>query len=249
MDTIQKPALVLLPNLLGPDLHHSVFFPSTVDQAVLQLDGMIAESLQGGRSFLNRFRTKKPPHQIPIAVLQDNTDKEEIDFFLKPIVEGQRWGLVSDAGIPCIADPGAKVVYRARQLGISIEAHMGPSSVILALMLSGLPAQRFAFHGYLAREPQGREKEIIALEKQSRQNFATQLFIEAPYRNKYTLQALVDTLQDTTHLCVAWDLTLPTQKVVCQKVASLKKSPLPNLEKKPAIFLIYSGSDLCYTSS
>jgi 16S rRNA (cytidine1402-2'-O)-methyltransferase len=232
-----KPALLLLPNLLGDIKHHEIFLPASVDSAVATLDGLIAENPTEGRRFLSRFKTKKSTHDMPIAVFNKDTPDADIDFLLEPIRKGERWGLISDAGLPCIADPGAKLVRRARGSGISIQAYVGPSSVTLALMLSGLSGQSFHFLGYLEREQSKREKQIKDLEKRSRVEHTTMIAIETPFRNQALLESLVATLDESTSLCVAWDLTLPTQGIVSQKVALWKKSPLPNLEKRVAIFL------------
>jgi 16S rRNA (cytidine1402-2'-O)-methyltransferase len=232
-----KPALLLLPNLLGEHRYHEVFLPSSVDRAVETIDGLIAESVQGGRRFLSRFHTEKPANDIPIALLNVNTPEDELDFLLEPIRKGERWGYVVDAGVPCVADPGAKLVRRAQRSGIIVQAFVGPSSILLALMLSGLQGQRFCFLGYLEQDPGKRKRQIIQLESISKRENATQIFIETPYRNRHLLESLVETLSDETDLCVAWDLTLPTQGIVTQPVKVWKKSPLPNIEKKPAIFL------------
>lgn len=237
----EKPALLLLPNLLAEHRHHEVFLPSSVDKAVQTLDGLIAESETEGRRFLKRFQTKKPAAEIPIALFNEHTPDDHVDFLLEPIHQGQRWGFVSDAGLPCIADPGAKLVRRARQTGLLVQAFVGPTSVTLALMLSGLPGQKFFFHGYLEREPQKRKSHIQHLLQLSKQEKATQIFIEAPYRNAHALQTLLETLPSDAWLCVAWDLTLPTQGVISQPIESWKKISLPNLEKKAAIFLFYRG--------
>lgn len=234
-----KAALLLLPNLLGESIrHHEIYLPDSVDKAVSTLDGLIAESESGGRRFLSRFETKKPAAQIPIALLNEHTKDDELDFLLEPLRKGERWGVVSDCGMPCVADPGSKLVNRARQSGIIVQAFVGPSSILLSLMLSGLPGQRFCFRGYLDKDPSGRKTEILEIEKISKKEKSTQIFIEAPYRNQHTLEMLVNSLSDQTSLCVAWDLTLPTQGIVSQKVNLWKKSPLPNIDKKPAIFLV-----------
>jgi len=235
---MEKPTLLLLPNLLGESRHHEPFLPSSVDKAVASLDGLIAESPQAGRRYLGRFETKKPAAEIPIALLNEHTPDADLDFLLEPIHKGERWGLVSDGGLPCIADPGSKLVRRARQTGIVIQAFVGPSSIMLSLMLSGLPGQRFNFHGYLAPTPDYRNKQIKQLEGVSAKEKSTQIFIEAPYRNKHLIESLLETLDDKTWLCVCWDLTLTTQGVLSQPVVLWKKSPLPNLEKKAAIFLV-----------
>lgn len=234
-----KPTLLLLPNLLGEQPHHELFLPTSVDRAVASLDGLIAESPTAGRRYLGRFQTKKPAQDIPIALYNEHTSDQDLDFLLEPIRKGERWGLVSDAGLPCIADPGSKLVSRARQTGINVQAFVGPSAILLSLMLSGLPGQRFAFHGYLDKDPAKRKRQITSLAKRSQQEESTQIFIETPYRNKQTLEMLLETLSDQTQLCVAWELTLPTQGILSQTVSLWKKSPLPNLEKRNAIFLIY----------
>ncbi|MCE5317650.1 MAG: SAM-dependent methyltransferase [Parachlamydia sp.] len=238
-DLPAKPTLLLLPNLLGEQPHHDLFLPASVDRAVASIDDLISESPTAGRRYLGRFQTKKPAHEIPIALYNEHNSDQDLDFLLEPIRKGERWGLVSDGGLPCIADPGSKLVARARQTGINVQAFVGPSAILLSLMLSGLPGQRFAFHGYLDKDPATRKKQISNLAKRSRQEDSTQIFIEAPYRNKHVLEMLVETLDDQTQLCVAWELTLPSQGTVSQPISLWKKSPLPNLEKRNAIFLIY----------
>lgn len=236
-----KPALLLLPNLLGDHRHVEVFLPSSVAKAVRSIDGLIAESEAAGRRYLTQFETKKPAAEIPIALFNEHTPDDHIDFLLEPIVKGERWGLVSDAGLPCIADPGSKLVRRARQKSLVIQSFVGPSSILMALMLSGLPGQKFFFHGYLDREPEKRHTQLKHLVQMGKEEQATQIFMEAPYRNAHTLEAALKVLPNHAWLCVAWDLTMPTQGVISQSVESWKKSTLPNLEKKPAIFLVHLG--------
>ncbi|MDF2577621.1 MAG: hypothetical protein K0S74_1105 [Chlamydiales bacterium] len=230
--------LLLLPNLLGPlPVHHNCL-PQSVDTAVSKLDGLIAESESEGRVYLKRFTIKKALQQFPIRLLNEHTTDQEVEELLLPILEGQIWGIVSDAGLPCIADPGARLVLKARQRGISINAFAGPSSVVLALMLSGLSAQRFSFYGYLPRKDPQRVQEIINLEKRSISEQSTIVFIEAPYRNKQILETLIKNLRPNTYLCVAYDLTLPTQEVITKKIIEWKNLPLVEIDKKPAIYLI-----------
>ncbi|MBT7462301.1 MAG: SAM-dependent methyltransferase, partial [Waddliaceae bacterium] len=152
--------------------------------------------------------------------------------------DGERWGYVSDAGLPCIADPGNELVNGARAKGFDVEAYSGPSSIFLALMLSGLQGQRFTFHGYISKEKEQRENEMKDMEAYAQECHATQIFIEAPYRNVHTFQSLIEVLGDETLLCVACDLTLPTQEVICRCVGHWKKTTMPDIAKKPAIFLI-----------
>lgn len=232
-----KAALLLLPNLLGDHKYVDPFLPASVGRAVATLDGLIAESEREGRRYLGRFETKKKAEEIPIALFNEHTKQEDIDFFLEPILLGERWGFVSDAGLPCIADPGSALVLRAKQKGINVQAFVGPSSLFLALMLSGLPAQKFTFQGYLNAQPEKRRQEIKQLAAESEKKGITQVIIETPYRNEYMLADLIDLLPEKALLCVAWDLTLPTQGVVTKTKEEWKKSTPPNLDKKPAIFL------------
>jgi 16S rRNA (cytidine1402-2'-O)-methyltransferase len=238
MKMTEKPALILLPNLLGDQKHHQPYLPISVDKVVATLDGLIAESEPAGRRYLGRFETKKPLREMPIAVFDGKTPESHIDFLLEPLKKGERWGYVSDAGLPCLADPGALLVRRARSLGILVQAFVGPSSLFLALMLSGLPGQRFTFHGYLDKESEKSRKQIQKLEKASREEGMTQMFIETPYRNAQMLETLLSTLSPETWLCAAWELTLPDQGILSQPVSLWKKSPLPNLEKRNTVFLI-----------
>jgi 16S rRNA (cytidine1402-2'-O)-methyltransferase len=231
---MKKPALLLLPNLIGDQKHHELFLPQSVDKAVATLDGLIAESEGGGRRYLGRFQTKMPPHLIPIALLNKHTLDDELDFLLEPIRDGERWGLVTDAGLPCIADPGARLVKRARQTGIQIQAFVGPCSFIQALMLSGFSGQQFSFHGYLDRNDEKRRAQILDMERKP----GTQIFMETPYRNTQLLETLLELLSPDTWLSIAWELTLPDQGVVTQPVSVWKKTALPNLDKKNAVFLI-----------
>lgn len=232
-----KPALLLLPNLLHEDSLPSAVFPHSVNYAVETLDGLIAENEKEGRKYLKRFKIKKPLQEMPIVVLNEHTDKKDLMQFLEPIRRGERWGIISDAGLPCIADPGADLVALAHESGISVEVFVGPSSIILALMLSGFSGQHFSFHGYLDKDKEKRKIQILELERRSRNERSTQIFIETPYRNSPLLIELLNTLSNKTRLCIAWDLTGKEQGVISQEISKWKKNPLPLLDKKPALFL------------
>jgi 16S rRNA (cytidine1402-2'-O)-methyltransferase len=235
-----KSALLLFPNLIADHKHHELFLPPSVDKAVATIDGLIAESEKEGRRFLGRFKTKKPAHDIPLALYNKNTPDEDLDFFLEPMVKGERWGLISDNGLPCIADPGAKIVARARKVGIPIQAFVGPSSIMLALMQSGLNGQSFSFHGYLDKEREKFKQTIVQLEAESKKKGVTQIFMERPFSNKHALECLLETLKESTLLCVASELTSPEQMIMTQTVALWKKSPLPAIDKKNTLFLLLS---------
>lgn len=223
--------LYLLPNVLGPVKDTSPFFPPAIADAVRHIDGLIAESEGEGRRFLKRFSTKKKPHEMPIALINKQMRPDEIDFLLEPLLSGENWGMVSDAGLPCLADPGANLVWHARKLNIPIEAFVGPSSITLALMLSGLSGQQFFFHGYVPKQPKERAKALKNWEKLKE---VTHIFIETPYRNQHTFQACLSVFHPQTLLCVASNLTLPDQYVY---TAPVSKWSHIELGKKPSIFL------------
>ena len=224
--------LYLFPNLLGNVLDHHDFLPQSVDRAVEEIDGLIAESVSGGRRFLKNFQTKKKPHEMPIALID-----EKADFLLKPVREGECWGVVSDAGLPCLADPGMHLVRRANQLGIPLQTFPGPSSLTMALVLSGLPAQRFTFYGYLSKEPKKRIEELITIGESNQ----TALFIESPYRNQHTFDACLKVLKPHHWLTVASDLTLLTQSVLTKQIKSWRQEAFI-IEKRPTIFVVYPGN-------
>lgn len=216
--------LYLLPNLLHEDTSIDLL-PRKLEALIPTLNGIIAESEKGGRHFLRRFSI-----HLPIELLNEHT--KDISDLLQPLQKGENWGLISDAGLPCLADPGYQLVALARQKNIRIEALAGPSSILLALMLSGLPAQSFVFHGYLPREKPDLIQKLRQLEKDP----MTHLFIETPYRNQKTLETLIETLAPTTTLCIASNLTHPSQLVLTHPISNWRKQSLPNLKDIPTIY-------------
>jgi len=229
--------LYLLPNVLDEELPHEPFFPESVGEAVRSLDGIIAESEKGARRYLRRFLSHEKMVQLPIRILNEHTKPSEFDELIDPIAHGQRWGIVSDAGLPCIADPGAPLVLRAHRFGLRVVAIPGPSSVILALQLSGLNGQRFAFHGYLPRDILALQERLRQLEQISRKEDSTQIWIEAPYRSAKMVQLVLETLQPSTLFCIALSITTERQRIRTQTIGEWKKSSI-QIEKEPAIFLI-----------
>lgn len=228
--------LLLLPNLLAciSHLDHTYFLPCSVDRAMETIDGLIVESEGGGRSYLKRFKTKKKAHLMPIALLNARTGLDQLDFLLAPVIGGETWGILSDAGLPCLADPGSALIFRARQLNIAVEAFSGPSAITLALMLSGLSGQHFTFHGYISRHP---EWQLKSWQKTSQKEKSTQIFIETPYRNQGTFKECLKILDLNTLFCVATDLTLSTQEVRIHPISVWRELPAPLLSKRPTIFL------------
>lgn len=233
--------LYLLPNLIGPVSDYQLFFPPNVVEAVAKLDGLIAESDGEGRRFLKRFTTKKPPYQVPLALFPKKITEAEMKFLLEPVIKGETWGVISDSGLPCLADPGAALVLQARKLHLPIEAFAGPSSILLALMLSGLSGQSFHFHGYIPKTEDLRREALIQWQRESKQGGATQLFIEAPHRNEQVFATCLETLGEETLFCVASYLTMPEQWVETKLIRNWKKmsfqKAVESMHKKPTVFL------------
>lgn len=232
--------LYLLPNLLDESQSTTLLLPKMVDEIVATLDGLIGESERASRRYLKRFVTKKPLQQMRVNILNEHTEERELKTLLEPLQQGEIWGLISDAGLPCIADPGSKLVALARQMNIPIQAIMGPSSIFLALMLSGMSGQHFSFHGYLPKEEKERKQQIHRLEEDAKKYQRTHIFIETPYRTQALLQEFIAVLGEKTRLCLAVDLTMQSQIVVTQPVAAWRKKELPDVNKRPALFLIAS---------
>lgn len=234
---MRKGKLLLLPNLLEETLSHELYLPAALGQKVEMLQGLIAESEKCARRYLRRFLSHERMAAMPLKLLNEHT--KELGELMAPLLRGETWGLISDAGLPCIADPGADLVALAQGAGVEVETFAGPSSILMALQLSGFSGQRFAFHGYLPREEAELQKKIGELEKQSAH--ATQIWIEAPYRSQKMLQALKHQLDVKTRLCVAASLTTPQQKVKSLPVAEWRETSFI-LEKEPAVFLIQKFS-------
>jgi 16S rRNA (cytidine1402-2'-O)-methyltransferase len=228
--------LILLPNLLDESSDIDLYLPKKLKETLLSLDGLIAESEKSARHFLFKFLSKDEFLKIKIKLLNEHTKQEELKSFIKDIAS-QRWGLISDAGLPCIADPGSNLVKLAHENNIEVEALFGPSSIFLSLMLSGLNAQKFSFLGYLPREENLLVKEIKSLENISSSEKSTQIFIEAPYRSDKIFELLKKHLKETTYLCIAVNLTSKDQKVITKSIKEMRKVNLI-IGKNPTIFLV-----------
>jgi 16S rRNA (cytidine1402-2'-O)-methyltransferase len=230
---MHKGKLLLLPNLLVESGSVELSLPSHLSSLLPTLSGLICESDKEGRRFLRRYLSHDQMASMPLQNLNEHTTSEQLKLLLEPLIKGEIWGLVSDAGLPCIADPGAELVWLAREKGIEIEAFSGPCSILLALQLSGFSGQRFTFHGYLPREMADLEKKIKEMEKKCKEE--TQIWIEAPYRSSKMADLLPKILQPSTRLCVAVHLTAPNQRVASSLVRHWKPFPI---EKEPAVFLL-----------
>ena len=204
-------------------------------QTVASLKDFVVEEPKTARAFLG---------SIGMAVRDLNIIQieENVKPLLQPLREGRPLGLLSEAGCPAIADPGAALVEAAHREGFRVVPIIGPSSIALALMASGLEGQRFAFCGYLPREPLKRKMRIKDLENRSLREDETEIFIETPYRNEALLEALLETCRDATRLCIAADLTLPTESIGTKTIAQWRRSPAP-VGRRPAVFLLLAHSD------
>ncbi len=232
--------LYLVPNALGPGTLRAVL-PVETSAIAASLDYFIGENAKSTRVFLKRVDAvvplAKPIQQIEIAELDVATPANALPALLAPILAGRDAGLVSEAGCPAVADPGATLVRLAHRHGIDVRPLVGPSALLLALMASGLDGQRFAFNGYLPTDARERAEAIQQAERRSIQLHQTQIFIETPYRNLALFAALLDSCRPDTLLCVACDLTLETQWIA-SRTAKAWKGTTVDLHKRPTVFLL-----------
>ena len=231
--------LFLIPSTLGDSPPLEVL-PLSVKTKVEELKHFIVENKKAARAFIKKLTPTKNQETLTLYPLNKFTTQEELATYLNPCLAGVSMGLMSDAGTPGIADPGAVIVSRAHKLGILVKPLVGPSSLILAMMSSGMNGQNFAFNGYLPVEPQQRKQALLKFEKKATRENQAQLFIETPYRSSALFKDLMATLLPATWVCIACDLTLGSEFVKTMSVREWKKQK-PNLEKRPCIFIIEAG--------
>lgn len=229
--------LYLIPVPLGPTPAADVL-PAPVIEHARRLRYFVAENAKSARAFLKTLPSETPLQQICIQELNEHTAQGDLPGLLAPLLAGEDVGLISEAGCPAVADPGAGLVALAHQSGVRVMPLVGPSSILLALMGSGLSGQNFAFHGYLPAKDDQRRKKIQELEVDSRRERRTQIFIETPYRNRRMLQALIDACASQTRLGIATDLTLATQSIMTMRSGEWKRAGVPDIDKRPTVFLL-----------
>lgn len=229
--------LYLIPCTLGDNPPEEVL-PQHVIDVARKLCHFVVEHPKTARQFLSALKPEHPVQTLNFASLNEHTDPKELAGLLSPLLAGQDVGLISEAGCPGIADPGADLVNLAHRKSIRVVPLVGPSSILLALMASGLNGQCFAFHGYLPIEDAERKAAIMALEAESLRRKQTQLFIETPYRNEKMFGALLAHCRPQTQLCVATDITLPGEQIRTCSIAQWKLQPPPLLNKRPSLFLL-----------
>jgi 16S rRNA (cytidine1402-2'-O)-methyltransferase len=234
---MSRGRLVLVPSLLGGDAPADVL-PERTLAAARAIEHWVVETPKPARAFLKAIAHPRPIAALSIRELPERAHAPALRDLLAPTADGRDVGLLSDAGAPGVADPGAALVATAHDAGIAVVPLVGPSSILLALMASGLSGQAFAFHGYLpVREPE-RAARLRELEADSRAHARTQAFIETPFRNAAMLATLCEALSPRTRLCVAVDLTLPTEAVSTRTVAQWRGVDGAAYQKRPAIFLL-----------
>ena len=235
--TLEK-ALYLIPVTLGeteirnvlPDYNHDV---------IVGIKHFIVENIRSARRFLKKVEKSIDIDQLTFYELNRHTDRKIIGEYLKPLEQGQAVGIISEAGCPAIADPGADVVAIAQSRGFKVVPLVGPSSIIMALMGSGFNGQSFAFNGYLPVDLAGRAKALKKLENKVYNEDQSQIFIETPYRNSKMLETMLSALRPDTKICLAAGITTEQEFIVTKTVEKWKKSKMPDFEKVPCVFLIY----------
>lgn len=233
-----KGTLYLIPSTLGEDSPVNVL-PGIVPETISRLRHFIVEDVRTARRFLKKILPDIVIDDLSFEILNEHTVADEIPALLAPLMEGEDLGLLSEAGLPCVADPGSLLVGYAHENGIKTVPLPGPSSIFLALMVSGFNGQNFAFHGYLPIDKRERLQKIRELETAVYQKDQTQIFIETPYRNQQMLQAITGACRPQTRICIAIDLTLPGETIISGMVSQIREIATIDLRKKPAVFLLY----------
>lgn len=232
-----KGKLYLIPTRLGDNPPLEVL-PISVKKIIETVDDYIVENEKTARRFIKRINSRKQQSTLNFKLLNKYTKPEELEGFLSSCKAGKSMGLLSEAGCPGIADPGADIVKLAHEAQIQVIPLVGPSSIVLALMSSGMNGQSFAFNGYIPIDKSERKATLKRLELLSFEQNQTQLFIETPYRNNKILEDMCSTLHPNTRVCIACDITLPTEYIRTMTAQEWKHAKV-DLHKRPAIFLIH----------
>ncbi|WP_300567199.1 SAM-dependent methyltransferase [Flavobacterium sp.] len=231
--------LYLIPTTLG-EMNHEDVLPQTIKRSIDFIDYYIVENEKTARRFIKTVHPEKKQPELNLFLLNKHTETKEHLEFIKPLLEGKNVGLMSEAGCPGVADPGAVIVKIAHEKGIQVVPLVGPSSILLAIMASGMNGQSFTFNGYLPIDKSEKKQALKGLEKLSFDKNQSQLFIETPYRNNKLLEDILQTLQPNTNLCIACDITLPTEYIKTMSVNLWKKQKV-DLHNRPTIFIIHKS--------
>ncbi len=231
--------LYLIPTTLG-EMNPEDVLPQTIKRSIDFIDHYIVENEKTARRFIKSVHPEKKQPDLKISVLNKHTEIHEHQEFIKPLLNGINVGLMSEAGCPGVADPGAVIVKLAHEKGIQVVPLVGPSSILLAIMASGMNGQSFAFNGYLPIDKGEKKSALKNFEKISFEKNQSQLFIETPYRNNKLLEDILNTLQPNTNLCIACDITLPTEYIKTLSIKDWKKQKV-DLQNRPSIFIIHKS--------
>jgi 16S rRNA (cytidine1402-2'-O)-methyltransferase len=229
--------IYLIPSSLG-DVDLNNVLPGYNINIISSLDEFIVEDIRTARRFLREAGFNTDFDKVVFHILNEHTNEIEIAELIKSNLKGNNTGLLSEAGLPCVADPGKNLVKLAHQNNIKVVPLTGPSSIFLALMASGFNGQNFAFNGYLPIKKKARETAIKKLENKAYKDDQTQIFIETPYRNNQILEAIITTCSDDTLLCIACDITTKAEFIISKNINEWKKN-IPDLHKRPCVFLLY----------
>lgn len=235
---MQPGKLFLIPTTLGDSPLQNVL-PAQVWTVVSQLRYFVVEDVRTARRYLKRLDKAIDIDSLHFEELNRHTSQEQIEGMLAPLAAGYDLGIISEAGCPAIADPGADVVAIAQRRGYQVVPMVGPSSILMSMMASGFNGQSFAFLGYLPIDPSDKQKQLKVMENRIWNESQTQIFIETPYRNNKLVADLLRQLRPATKLCIASDISLDTEWIVTKTVADWRKTEIPDLGKRPTIFLLY----------
>ena len=229
--------LYMVPVTLGDD-NLSYVIPTDVMQLVQNLEYFVVENEKSARRFLGSVKTHKPVRELNFQLLNEHSVEKDLPALIAPLLAGHNVGMLSEAGCPGIADPGALLAALAHKKNIRVTPLVGPSSILLGLMASGFNGQQFTFLGYLPSDKAARVNKLKEIEKQSQCLNETQIFIETPYRNQHMLEDILASCAANTKLCIAKNVSLETEFVVSKTIAEWKKTELPDLHKQPTVFLL-----------
>jgi len=229
--------LYMVPVTLGDD-NLSFVIPADVIQLVKGLEYFVVENEKSARRFLATVKSNKPVRELNFQLLNEHTAEKDLPELIAPLLAGHNVGMLSEAGCPGIADPGATLAALAHRKGIKVSPLVGPSSILLSLMASGFNGQQFTFLGYLPSDKAARVTKLKEIEKQSERLNETQIFIETPYRNQHMLEDILASCNANTKLCIARNVSLEVELVVSKTIAEWKKNALPDLHKQPTVFLL-----------
>lgn len=229
--------LYMVPVTLGDD-NLSYVIPAEVMKLVQDLEYFVVENEKSARRFLSAVKTNKPVRELSFQLLNEHSSDKDLPALIAPLLAGHNVGMLSDAGCPGIADPGATLAALAHKKGIRVTPLVGPSSILLGLMASGFNGQQFTFLGYLPSDKAARITKLKDIEKQSQRLNQTQIFIETPYRNQHMLEDILANCNASTKLCIARNVSLETELVISKTIDEWKKTELPDLHKQPTVFLM-----------